>query len=128
MPLMAGAREGEGPDLNLKAAADLSAKQFTAIKLDSSGDAAAATAQGEKTVGILQNAPAAAGRAARVRYEGKSKALLGGTVSAMDALTTGTDGKLEASATADNELCTALQSGVANDIIDVIFKTFQITP
>jgi len=63
------------------AAADLSTKQYYGVKIDSSGNIALA-GEGDIAVGILQNAPAAAGRAANVAFGGVSKVVGGATVAA----------------------------------------------
>lgn len=85
----------EHPDfrLTLVAAADLSAKQYYAIKVDSNGKAALAGA-GELAIGILQNKPAS-GEAANVWTFGPvSKAIAGGTVAAGAAVAADSAGKL----------------------------------
>lgn len=63
------------------AAADLSDKQYYGVKIDSSGNIALA-GEGDIAVGILQNKPGAAGRAACVAVGGVSKVVGGATVAA----------------------------------------------
>jgi hypothetical protein len=67
--------------LTRPAAADLSTKQYYGVKIDSSGKAALA-GEGDIAIGILQNAPAALGRAASIAYGGVSKVVGGATVAA----------------------------------------------
>lgn len=55
------------------AGADLSAKQYHFVKLNSSGQVVAIAAATDKPYGILQNAPSAAGQAAEVMLCGISK-------------------------------------------------------
>lgn len=66
-------------DLTFEASGDLSTKQYFAVKLDSNGQIAVAGA-GEKAIGILQNKPAAAGRAGTVRVFGVSRMYAGGVI------------------------------------------------
>jgi hypothetical protein len=65
-------------DITLTAAADLSAKQFHAVKVDSNGAAALAGA-GENVIGVLQNKPAS-GQAASVRVYGITKLVAGAAI------------------------------------------------
>lgn len=82
---------GEPIDIFLVAAADLSAKQYFAVKVDSNGAAAVAGA-GELACGILQNAPASAAIAV-VRVSGISKMIGGGTVAKGSAVAADSSGK-----------------------------------
>lgn len=66
------AYEIPGFTFTLEAAADLSAKQFYFVKIDSDGKAAAITADTDIPAGILQNAPTA-GQAATIMHSGISK-------------------------------------------------------
>ena len=74
------------------AAADLSAKQFFAVKIDNTGKAALSGA-GEPAIGILQNNPAS-GVAAAIAISGTSKAVAGGSITAGDRLTADATGKM----------------------------------
>jgi hypothetical protein len=80
--------------LSLVAAADLSAKQFFGIKVDSTGKAALAAA-GEPCIGVLQNNPTS-GQVATVGFLGTSKAKAGGSITAGDQVTTDANGKIVA--------------------------------
>jgi hypothetical protein len=66
--------------VSLVAAADLSALQYTFVKLDSDGQAAAVAATTDKPIGILQNDPTS-GQEAEVLVLGGSKLVAGGAVS-----------------------------------------------
>lgn len=128
--------------ISLAAAADLSASQFLAVKVDSNGRAALAST-GQFCVGILQNKPAA-NQAATVAYGGISKAIAGGNVTAGMTLAANSSGKLvdaaeavvntsdAGSATdaviASNVIGVALASGVANDVIPVLLLNAGATP
>lgn len=95
------AREGAiGLDDSVKAAADLSAKQYYGIELDSSGNAVLGGAT-NRPHGILQNKPVT-GRSAAIRCIGISKAMATGTVSVRDALAPNAAGEL-ATTTTDND-------------------------
>jgi hypothetical protein len=80
-----------GYDISLNAAADLSAKQFQAVVVDSNGKAALAGA-GAQAIGILQNKPTS-GQAAAVRVLGISKMLCGGSFNAGDLVSCDSNGK-----------------------------------
>lgn len=67
--------------LSAPANADLSAGQYKAVVINSSGKVALAGA-GAFCAGILQDKPAAADRACTVAYGGISKALAGGSITA----------------------------------------------
>ena len=73
--------------VTLVAGADLSAKQYTFVKLNSSGQAVAVAAATDNPIGILQNAPLS-GQEAEVLVIGGSKLVLGGTVATTDVLST----------------------------------------
>ena len=82
-----------GQDFTLEAAADLSAKQFFFVKVDSAGKAALATAAaGEAVFGVLQNDPTA-GQAASVRTAGETQVAAGGTFAAGDKLSADANGR-----------------------------------
>jgi hypothetical protein len=88
-----------GFDIELIAAADLSAVGKVAIKVDSAGKAAVAGA-GEAAIGILQNGPAS-GAIAKVRVSGLSYGLAGSGGIAKGALVeSASDGTLVTSTTA----------------------------
>lgn len=76
----------------LRAAADLSTKQFTFVKLDSTGKVAAVSAASDVPIGILQNTPGSLG-VADVMASGISKLVGGGSVAAGAPLCTDAAGK-----------------------------------
>jgi hypothetical protein len=67
------AYEIPGQLVSFQAAADLSAKQFRAVKIDANGQIAAISAVTDIPIGILQDKPAAQGRAGGVMLDGISK-------------------------------------------------------
>lgn len=103
----------------LKASADLSAKQFTAMKLSGNLSVVDADA-GEASVGILQNNPIS-GEAATVAYLGVSKAILGDTVAAAGTrLASDVDGKLVPATLGSYVVAIALEAGALNDLRSVL--------
>jgi hypothetical protein len=127
--------ENTGHQMTLVAAADLSAKQYYAVKIDSNGLAALAAA-GEPAVGILQNKPTAGQSATIWTFGPRTKAVAGGTIAAgalvaSDAngkLVTATTGKVntsDAGAAADpliasNVLGIAATAAVSGDVFTVV--------
>lgn len=71
------AYEIPGQQVTFQAAADLSGQQFRAVKLDANGQIAAIAAITDRPHGILQDKPAAQGRAGCVMLDGISK-MVGG--------------------------------------------------
>jgi hypothetical protein len=74
------------------ASGDLSGNQYYGVKLDSNGRLAL-SGEGDKTVGVLQDKPAALGRAGCVAIGGTSKALAGGTINPGDRVSTNSTGR-----------------------------------
>lgn len=81
----------KGVTISLVAAADLSAKQFFAAKVDSNGKAAVAGA-GEACIGVVQNNPLA-GSPASIMVSGTTKAKAGGSITAGDFVAADANGK-----------------------------------
>jgi len=59
--------------ITLEAAADLSAKQYYFVAVDSDGKVGACNAATDRPIGVLQNTPSASGEAATVLIMGVSK-------------------------------------------------------
>lgn len=74
--------------VSFPAGADLSAKQYHLLEQASDGELTAANAAGDAIVGVLQNKPAAAARAASVAIGGVTKVALSSTA-ASSAITRG---------------------------------------
>jgi hypothetical protein len=131
-----------GLDITLVAGADLSAKQFYAVKVNSSGRAVLAAA-GEAAVGFLQNDPAS-GQAGTIRVGGVSKAVAGGSVAAGALVTSNVDGKVvahtggrtdtsDSGAAADpligsNVIGVALTGGASGEVISVLVTLAGAVP
>jgi len=104
------------------AAADLSAKQYRFVKLDSAGKWALASAQGEFCQGVLQNKPKA-GEPADVLLisgGGVTKIVAGAAISAGGVVTTQADGDGDPATSGDEVLGVALEAASgAGEIISV---------
>jgi len=103
------------------AGADLSAKQYYAVKVNSSGQVVLAGA-GENAIGVLQNKPAS-GQAAQIMVLGESKAVYGASVTAGQNLAADASGKLVPAAGEAAVLAVALESGSADEIHTVLLVT-----
>lgn len=99
-------------DQTFEAGADLSTKQYLGVVLSSDGQIDPATA-GAPCIGVLQNKPAAAGRAASVRVLGITRMVAGGVINPGDRVTTDADGKAVAASLA----VTDTQAGSATDAL-----------
>ena len=109
-------------DITCEVATDLSAKQYCAVKINTSEQAVISGAH-EKSVGILQDAPNGSSKvtAGTVRVGGVSLVKLGGSVAAMDFLTPDSSGYLVKAATAGYDfVAKALSSGDSGDLIAAI--------
>lgn len=100
-----------------EAGADLSSDQFKAVKYDASGNIVLAGA-GERSVGILQNAPIN-GEAAEIEESGYSKAVLGAVVTAGQELAANAAGLLVPAAVGNAVVAVAKHGGAANQIVGV---------
>jgi len=78
--------------VTLVAGADLSAKQYTFVKLNSSGEAVAAAAATDIPVGVLQNAPTS-GQEAEVLVVGGTKIVAGAAIAEGAQIGTSSAGK-----------------------------------
>jgi hypothetical protein len=109
------------------AGADLSALQFTAIKLGVGKVAISAASNAEPVVGILQNKPSAAGQAATVAISGIAKAKVGaGGWSSGDKLTPTTGGALVTTVNAAHHVIgIAMQDAAAGDIAELLVTPGQ---
>lgn len=99
---------------------DLSTKQYTIVELGAADNQVdTCDAQGEKSVGVLQNDPGA-GEAALVRFLGTTKVKAGAAITKGAFITTGAAGKAEAALTGDYIIGRALEAAAADgDIIEM---------
>jgi hypothetical protein len=109
----------------LVAGADLSAKQYYACKINSSGYAVLSGA-GENSVGIIQNEPTS-GQATNVAVVGESFAIYGAAVTAGANLTPDASGRLVTAGGSDCVLAVAAESGTTNEIRTVYLVTRTAT-
>ena len=112
-------------DLTFKAAGDLKLLKYYFVKLDADGKVEAC-GENEVSVGILQNAPDAEDKAARVRLLGTSKLVMNEACDEGEALTSGTTGRGEVVDAADEYAgAIALEAATASvgstyDVIEVL--------
>lgn len=97
------AKEGVGLEMSAKAAADLSGKQYLGMIVSAADTVQVPAAANDFCIGVLQNKPAAAGRAARVKI-GFTKFRAGGAISAADPITMAASGYFTA-ATSGSRIC-----------------------
>jgi len=109
-------------DLSIPASADLSAKQYRFMTIDSSGNLATSS-RGALSVGVLQDAPAALARPGKVRIIGATKVVAGGTVTAGQAIVADANGAAVNASSADNAyMGFALASAVSGDIFAMVLQ------
>ena len=102
---------------SILAGADLSSKQFYAVKLNASGLMILSGA-GENALGILQDKPAS-GQVGAVCCLGKSLAIYGATVTANQNLTPDASGRLVPATGSDAQVGVAAESGYVGEIHSV---------
>lgn len=129
--------------VSVPAAADLTTKQFYAVKVDNTGKAALAGA-GEFAIGILQNKPNS-GQPGTVAWGGITKALAGGSITAGATVAVNSDGKLvdateakiasldgnaatNVGITASNVIGVALAGASSGDVFPVLLLIAGATP
>ena len=111
----------------LLAGADLSAKQFYAVKLDSNSKLVLSGA-GESIAGVLQGKPAA-DESAEVMVDGVTKAVAGAAFAAGVKLTPDANGKLITATIGDFICGHAIGTSSADgDIVAVLLKPEGVSP
>jgi len=106
--------------VTLEAGADLSAKQFFFVSVSADGQVDP-TGDGAHADGVLQNDPAAAGRAAVVAVGGIVKVSCGGTVTRGGPVASDASGEAVNAASGDVILGTALETGADGGVIAMLF-------
>jgi len=81
--------------ITLPAAADLSAKQYYFVKVNTSGQAALCSGATDRPIGVLQNTPTA-GQAAEVLVVGGTKVVASASIDEGSLIGTNADGKADA--------------------------------
>lgn len=109
--------------ISLPAAADLSAKQFHFVKVDSSGNAAATAAVTDNPVGVLQNNPDTAGYECTVAIDGVSKVEAGGSITAGDLITIAAAGTAVTATEGTNNIYgIALSDAASGEVASVLLR------
>lgn len=112
--------------ITVEVGADLSANQYCAVKYGTGRVAVLAESSAEPFIGILQDKPAASGRAGQIGVSGMSKAKAGGTISSGDNLTATTGGKLIATTTNNHFVVgVAAEDAVNNDVFQIQLRQGQ---
>ena len=115
------------------AAADLSAQQFRFVDVNTSGQAIAISAIGQRAIGVLQNKPgeatSAAGETAEIAISGVVKVVASAAITAGDEVKAAADGRAaDASTEVNNHYCkgVALTSATAaGELIEVLLYTYR---
>lgn len=100
------------------AAADLSASQYCGVDYNSSGQAALPSAGG-RCVGVLNNDPAAVGRAATIQIGGVARMKLGGTVTAGENVKVDSSGRAVTAAAGEEAFGVCRLGGAINQFGEV---------
>jgi hypothetical protein len=101
------------------AAGDLSAAQYLCMKISAANTVTTTTGVTDVAVGILQNDPAAAGRAATVAYAGRAKGKLGATVAAGAKVAPMANGRLQTAVSTQSAIGICVNGGVDGDITEI---------
>lgn len=105
--------------VSIEASADLSALQFTAVKMGTGRKIASATAATDTIIGVLMNKPVS-GQPGEVAIAGIAKGIAGGTIAAGDKLTATTGGKFITTTTDHDRIVGyAGEAAVANDVFSI---------
>ena len=108
--------------ITIEASADLSASQFRFMSVDSSGQLAA-TGDGAAADGVLQDKPAAAGRAGLLQIGGRTKVEAGAAVTNGAQVASDSVGRVVPAASGDVILGRALNAAsAAGEVIAIIFQ------
>jgi hypothetical protein len=105
--------------ISYEAGADLSALQFHFLvmsddgQVDGAGDGAAA-------IGVLQNAPDAAGKVAEIAISGVVKVVAGATIDEGNLVASANDSEAIPAATGDVVLGIAMTGGDAGELVEVL--------
>lgn len=113
--------------ISLPVAADYSAKQYYIMALNSSGQAVLA-GEGSDCVGVLQDAPAAAGRAGQIAVGGVCKVICGGAITKGARFSVDSNGKASAVGSSDDyALGFVLETGASGSIVSAIWAPIGLS-
>lgn len=119
---MSGAYEENLRCITYEAGSDLSSSQYRFVTLASDGQVDATAAAGQM-IGVVQNKPAAAGRAATVAYDGISKVEASAAISIGDRVGSAASGKARTAESGDWIAGVAVTAATADgDILSVHLK------
>ena len=107
--------------ITLPAASDLSASQYCMVVINTSGQVELSGDDGN-SVGILQNKPSAAGRAAEVLVYGVSKLKAGATVRAGYNVGSGASGQAKETDSSSFRNGVVISGGASGEFVTVLFQ------
>jgi len=110
----------------IEAGADLSAKQFRFVVLNTSGQLVAVSSAGADADGVLLNKPDAAGKAAEFAFGGIVKVVAGGSITAGDKVQSDAAGEALTAASGDHVLGKALKDADDGDLVEVLLVSKHI--
>jgi hypothetical protein len=109
--------------ITAEAAADLSTKQYHFVAYNSSSQVASVASAGAEADAVLQDKPAAQGRACSIAISGVSKVVASAAITAGAAVTSNNAGRAQTATTGNRVLGKALESAsAAGDVIKVLLK------
>ncbi len=114
--------------ISIEAGQDLSTKQYRFMVLATDGQIDPAGTAGLDCIGVLQDKPAAIGRAACVATGGTTKALAGATVAKGAKIATDNVGRAITAATGNYIMGTAITGGAVGEVISVNLEKAGILP
>lgn len=107
--------------ITLEAGGDLSAGQFRFVEIASDGQVDLVSSAGGNAIGVLQNDPDAAGKAATVGYAGRAKIVIGtGDIVTGNVVQSDASGEAILATTADQVLGRCLVGGSAGELCEVL--------
>ena len=116
--------------VSIPANTDLSAKQYYMVGITNAsgtGQVSLAT-EGGDVVGVLQNVPNLAGRAAEVAVGGVCKCIAGGSITAGNRVSPDSNGKATAVGSADDyAFGVALQTASSGDIFTLLIRPIGLS-
>lgn len=107
--------------ITLEAGVDLSAKQFFFVSVSADGQVDP-TGDGASAIGVVQNDPNAAGKAATIAIGGVTKVSAGGAITAGNAVASDAAGEAVVAASGDVILGTALADAADGDLVSILFQ------
>jgi hypothetical protein len=114
-------------NITKKAAGDLSAKQYLFMKLSAAQTVDTCSAVTDKSVGVLQNDPSAAGQVAVVAVAGTTKVIAGAAIAAGALVGPTAAGKAQTAVATQYARGVALEAaGADGDIIEILLVPMTV--